>query len=214
MMIPWRGLLVAACAMTLAACASRGPTLPPQTVLQDPEALAAAQAAQATREAWLRGHANWGFQARVAVSQAGKGGSGRLDWQQQAGRYTAQLSAPVTRQSWRLSADGDGAMLEGLAGGPRQGGDADLLLREATGWDIPVQTLSDWARGLSAPGQGESEFALNGQLQALQQAGWQIRYSEWQAGQGDTPAMPRRIEAQRGDSKVRLVVDQWEFDRP
>lgn len=207
-----RGLLLAACVMTLAACASRGPARPSQPSLQDPEALAAAQAAQATREAWLRGHAAWSFEARVAVSQAGKGGSGRLDWQQQAGRYTAQLSAPVTRQSWRLSADGDGALLEGLAGGPRQGGDADLLLREATGWDIPVQTLSDWARGIAS--EGRAEFAANGQLQTLEQAGWHIRYGEWQPGQGDAPAMPRRIEAQRGDSKVRLVVDHWEFGEP
>ncbi|GGD43196.1 lipoprotein insertase outer membrane protein LolB [Pseudoxanthomonas indica] len=212
MMTTPRGLLLAACSLLLTACASRGPTLPPTAVLQDPAALAAAQAAQATREAWLQGHASWGFEARVAVSQAGKGGSGRLDWQQQAGRYTAQLSAPVTRQSWRLSADGDGALLEGLAGGPRQGGDADLLLREATGWDIPVQTLSDWARGIAAA--GRAEFATNGQLQTLEQAGWQIRYGEWQAGQGDTPTMPRRIEAQRGESKVRLIVDHWQFDGP
>jgi outer membrane lipoprotein LolB len=208
----WRGLLLAAGLMTLAACASRGPALTRSPSLQDPGALAAAQAGQATREAWLQGHASWSFEARVAVSQAGKGGSGRLDWQQQAGRYTAQLSAPVTRQSWKLSADGDGALLEGLAGGPRQGGDADVLLREATGWDIPVQTLSDWARGIA--GDGKAEFASNGQLQGLEQAGWQIRYGEWQAGQGDAPAMPRRIEAQRGDSKVRLIVDRWDFDGP
>lgn len=207
-----RGLLLAAWIVTLSACASRGPALPSQPTMQDPEALAAAQAAQATREAWLRGHASWSFEARVAVSQAGKGGSGRLDWQQQAGRYTAQLSAPVTRQSWRLSADGDGALLEGLAGGPRQGGDADLLLREATGWDIPVHTLSDWARGIAS--EGRAEFSANGQLQSLEQAGWQIRYGEWQAGQDDAPAMPRRIEAQRGDSKVRLIVDHWEFGAP
>lgn len=208
----WRGLCLAASTLLLAACASRGPTptLPP--AMQAPEAIAAAQARQATREAWLSAHAGWGFEGRVAVSQAGKGGSGRLDWRQQAQRYTAQLSAPVTRQSWRLSADGDGALLEGLAGGPRQGGDADSLLRSATGWDIPVQTLSDWARGIARD--GRAEFGPEGQLQALEQAGWRILYTEWQPATGEQPALPRRIEAQRGESKVRLIVDRWDFDAP
>ncbi|MFB8831670.1 lipoprotein insertase outer membrane protein LolB [Azotobacter sp. CWF10] len=40
--------------------------------------------------------------------------------------------------------------LEGLAGGPRDGEDAQQLLLEATGWDIPVNQLPEWIRGLVA----------------------------------------------------------------
>lgn len=207
---PWRGLLIAAWVLTLAACASRGPRVQAPAPLTDPEAVAAAQARQATREAWLQGHADWRFEGRVAVSQAGKGGSGRLDWQQLGERYITSLSAPVTRQSWRLSADAQGARLEGLEGGTRAGPDADQLLREATGWDIPVKTLSDWARGIAA--RGEPEFDPLGQLSALQQAGWRIRYTEWQPASADVPAMPRRVEAVRGEAKVRLIVDRWDFE--
>lgn len=204
-----RGPLLAAWIVLLAACASGGGRKAAPPALVDPEDVAAAQARQSTREAWLRGRKDWGFEARVAVSQAGKGGSGRLDWRQQGERYTASLSAPVTRQSWRLSVDADGARLEGLEGGPRQGGDADLLLREATGWDIPVRTLSEWARGLSD--QGSPEFGPEGQLQALRQAGWNIRYTEWMPASGEQPAMPRRVEAERGQARVRLVVDRWDL---
>ncbi len=204
-----RGPLLAASVLLLAACASGGGRRQAAPALVDPEDVAAAQARQSIREAWLRGRKEWGFEARVAVSQAGKGGSGRLDWRQQGTQYTASLSAPVTRQSWRLSADDGGARLEGLEGGTRQGSDADLLLREATGWDIPVQTLSDWARGLSE--QGSPEFGPEGQLQALRQAGWNIRYTEWMPAAGEQPAMPRRIEAERGQARVRLVVDRWDL---
>lgn len=206
----WRGPLLAACVLMLAACASGGGRKSAPPPLDDPEDVAAAQARQATREAWLRGQPEWGFEARVAVSQAGKGGSGRLDWRQRGAQYTASLSAPVTRQSWRLSAGAEGAELEGLEGGPRRGDDADLLLREATGWDIPVQTLSEWARGLS--GQGSPEFGPEGQLQALRQAGWTIRYTEWLPAAGAQPAMPRRIEAERGQARVRLIVDRWDLE--
>ena len=62
------------------------------------------------------------------------------------------LSAPVTRQSWRLVDDGHQgeARLEGLPGGPRGGADAEALLTEATGWRVPVNFLPDWVLGLPA----------------------------------------------------------------
>ncbi len=209
MMAKWRGLLVLAGVLMLAGCASRGARVDAPGVLEDPESLAAARAQQATREAWLRTQAEWSFEGRVAVSQGERGGSGRLDWQQRDDGFVAQLSAPVTRQSWRLSADGHGARLEGLEGGTRQGPDADQLLREATGWEIPVRTLADWARGVVV--QGEPIYGSDGRLQTLDQAGWNIRYTEWRAGEAGSPAMPRRVEAQRGPARVRLVVDQWSF---
>lgn len=206
-----RLLAAASVLLLLAGCASRGPAVQPAPTL-DPAIAAEAAVRQAQREAWLSAHPAWGFQGRVAVSQAGKGGSGRLDWQQQAERYTAQLSAPVTRQSWRMSADGDGALLEGLAGGPRQGGDADTLLREATGWEIPVQTLAQWARGMTAG--SRAEYGADGQLLRMDQAGWRIVYTEWQPATANEPALPKRVEAERGQAKVRLIVDTWDFGSP
>lgn len=207
-----KGLGWMACLLLLAGCASRGPTIETLRSLDDPEAIAAAQAGQATREAWLSARPDWSFEGRVAVSHGSKGGNGRLDWEQAGVTYIAALSAPITRQSWRLIVDDRGARLEGLDGGTRNGPDADLLLREATGWDIPVQTLAEWARGIAAGGQ--ATFGMNGQLQSLSQSGWQIRYSEWQPIATDVPPMPRRIEAQRGEARVRLIIDRWDFGSP
>ncbi|KRG67374.1 lipoprotein insertase outer membrane protein LolB [Pseudoxanthomonas dokdonensis] len=197
----------------LAGCASRGPSVAGQASLTDPQALAAAQAGQATRSAWLRTHPQWSFQGRVAISQNGKGGNGRMDWQQDGDSYQVSLSAPITRQSWQLHVDPQGARLLGLEGGERSGPDAAALLQAATGWQVPVQALSDWARGMAAEGMaGESRYNLQGQLQHLQQQGWQVDYAEWLAPQGDQPAMPRRIEAARGEAKVRLIIDQWSLE--
>lgn len=211
-----RNLLLAVLAAGLAACASHPVRTDGPALLRDPEALAAAQARQANREAWLRSRPGWSFSGRVAVSQAGKGGSGRLDWRQEGEGYVLSLAAPVTRQSWRLSGDAAGARLEGLEGGTREGADADELLRQATGWDVPIRHLADWARALAAPGDGPAEpaFDLDGRIVLLAQSGWRIAYSDWQPPEGDAPAMPRRLEAERGTARVRLVVDQWQFDPP
>lgn len=178
----------------------------------------AAERAEAARVQALRAQPDWAFQGRVAVSRGREGGSGRIDWDQRGDAYEVQLSAPVTRQSWRLHGDAvDGSgRLDGLQGGPREGADAQAVLREATGWDIPVGQLPDWARGLVQPGHGDShlERDAEGRPRRLQQDGWTVQYLEWLAPQEGRQALPRRIEASRGDARVRLVIDQWTTTAP
>lgn len=188
----------------LAACATQAPrTLAPGQ-------LAAAEAAQEAREAALRREPGWSLTGRLAVSAGRNGGSGRLDWRQNGANFDVSVSAPVTRQSWRLSGDAGGARLEGLDGGPRTGPDAATLLREATGWEIPVVALADWVRGARAPalGPAQVEFDADGRLRRLGQGGWTIDYT-WPDAASGPGAMPSRLDARRGDARVKLVIDAW-----
>lgn len=209
-----RPLLLAAATLAVSACTSVGTqkTAPPAVV--ETVSAEAAQA-EAARVAALHAQPDWAFQGRVAVSKGKDGGSGRIDWKQQGRRYVVELSAPVTRQSWKLSGDtqSGGGRLEGLAGGTREGEDAQQLLLDATGWDIPVNPLPDWIRGLVAAGTGDGAQAVErdgeGRPRRMQQMGWQVQYLDWYPADAARPALPRRIEASRGDAKVRLLVDQW-----
>lgn len=207
-----RPLLLAAVTVAVTACTSVGTQKTPAPEVVYTVSPAAERAEEARVQA-LRAQPDWHFQGRVAVSKGKNGGSGRIDWDQQASQYQIQLSAPVTRQSWTLQGDavqGNGR-LEGLGGGPREGDDARQLLLEATGWDIPVNELPDWTRGLVLRGSGDSavERDADGRPRRMQQAGWVVQYLEWYPAQDGAPALPRRIEASRGDAKVRLLVDQW-----
>ena len=197
------GVLAMAC-LLLAACATR-PSKPPP-----PLSSAAAQQQQLQRETVLRQQAHWSLAGRVAIRNGDKGGSGRLDWQQQDKAYTVSLSAPVTRQSWRLSDGPLGARLEGVEGGPRQGSDAARLLQAATGWDIPLAALGDWVRGLPAPGlpAASLQFDAQGRLSRLLQDGWTIDY-RWPETDAVAPVLPQRIDAAKGEVRVRLIVDAW-----
>jgi len=202
-------VLAAGLALLLAACAS-GPTRPPAPPL-DP---AAAQQAAAQRGAL----SDWGLSGRVAISNAGRGGNARIDWTQRGERYDIALSAPVTRQSWRLGGDAAGARLEGVEGGPRESADVEALLQAATGWDIPVRAMVAWVRGVPAPAAGQGDFTLqpaaDGLPARLVQDGWEIDYREWYPAEGARPALPRRIEARRGEARVRLLVDDWAVAEP
>jgi outer membrane lipoprotein LolB len=156
--------------------------------------------------------AEWSLSGRIAVSTGERGGSGRIDWQQEAGEYTISLSAPVTRQSWQLSGNDRGARLEGIAGGPREDADVEQLLLSATGWNIPVRALQDWVRGIPAPAAefGPEKHVYSGSLPAsLEQAGWTIDYQEWLPAGTDRPQLPRRIVARSGNASVKLVIDEW-----
>lgn len=200
-----RGLALVA-ALALAACVARpvrapGPALP----------AAEAQARQAARDAALAAQPQWGLQGRVALSNGHQGGSGRIDWRQDGARYEVALSAPVTRQSWRLVGREGDVRLEGLDGGPRTGTDATTLLQQATGWVIPVDALAAWVRGARAPGHGDAgvDYAADGELAALRQDGWTLQYRDWRPQPGLPIALPHWVEATRGDARVRLVVDAW-----
>jgi outer membrane lipoprotein LolB len=200
--------LVVAC-MLLAGCAAQAVRESPSF----PGTVAQIQA-QAARVAVLEAHPRWSLQGRVAVSNGREGGNGRIDWQQDGPRFAVSLSAPITRQSWRLSGDGSSARLEGLDGGPREDSDAERLLHEATGWVIPVAALSAWVRGAAAVGLPKAalQFGSDGRLARIEQGGWTIDYSGWQSEPGLGMELPRHLLASRGEAKVRLVIDGWQQD--
>lgn len=207
----------AAMAFLLVACVPQTVRAPLPTL--SPQELAQAQAQLSAHEAAVRLASSWSLQGRVALSNGRNGGSGSLDWRQQGSGYEVALSAPITRQSWRLSGDASGARLEGLEGGTRTGGDPEQLLREATGWEIPVAALSSWVRGARADeavfGPATTAFGADRRLARIEQAGWVIDYAAWQPqAEAGRAVLPSRLNAQRGEARVRLVVDRWEGAAP
>lgn len=203
----FKALALAGALLTLAGCATR-------PVVENPPAASGAemQAGRAAREAALAAQRDWGLDGRVAVSSDGQGGSARMEWRQQGEHFDVTLSAPITRQSWRLAGEPGKARIDGLPGGPREGASAQELLMQATGWTIPVDALAFWVRARPAPGGGEqSVFDRDGRLTRLQQSGWTIDYS-WAASQvaaSSGPELPVRIDARRANARVRLAVDRW-----
>ena len=129
---PLRGSWLACLALVLAACA-QAPGRP---------ASGGGAEGQAQREASLQSEATWGFAGRVAIDHAGRAGNARIEWKQRGEDFDITLSAPVTRQSWRLVREAGRSRIEGLEGGIREGADAEGLLHESTGWRIPVASLA------------------------------------------------------------------------
>lgn len=196
------GLLLACLlsACVLSACA-------PVRVRETP----AAAAAQAAREAELVQRTHWTITARIAVSNGQDGGSGELVWKQDGENYTFTVHAPVTGRTWKLSGDARRATLEGVDPTPDVDTDAERLLHDRLGWDVPLVDLGAWVRGLRAPASRASVQYDERNLPAvIEQSGWKVEYRDWFGDR--TPALPRRVFASRGGAHVRVALENWNFD--
>lgn len=167
----------------------------------------AALQAQELRERAVAGWGAWGFSGRIAISGGDGGGSGRIEWRRQGDRLEVSLQAPVSRQSWRLVARPGAARLDGLDGGPRRSTSAEHLLREELGWRLPLAAVEAWVRGVRHRDSGSIAFDADGRPARLREAGWEIEFRGWDPGQ---PELPRRVFAQAGEQRLRLVVDRWQ----
>jgi outer membrane lipoprotein LolB len=142
------------------------------------------------------------------VSDGHEGGSGSLTWTQDGDHYDFVVRAPITGRSFRLRGGPDGAELDGLKGGPVHGRNAQRLLRRALGWQVPVEQLRAWVRGLRAPGsRAQLAFDREGLPSQIVQDGWTVRYPDWFAEQ--TPPMPRKVYAERKPYRVRVAIESW-----
>jgi outer membrane lipoprotein LolB len=196
----WRAsarVFVAGLVLVLSACAA------PR--LRDADE--AALEAQSRRESVLAAEGRWSLSGRIAVSDAGDGGSGRITWRQDGDRYTIDISAPVSRRTWRLTGSPAGATLEGLDGGPRFDESAEALLRREVGWTVPFASLSAWVRGARGAGPALLEFDAEGRPARLSQAGWIVEFRTWNQAE---PELPLKVFAARGQQRVRLVVERWD----
>lgn len=192
-------LLGAAAGLLLAACA-------PVPVRRPADQ--AALAAQAAREAQLAGVDHWTIEGHLGVSDGHEGGSGSLTWTQDGDRYDFQLRAPITGKSFRLSGGPDGALLEGIEGGPLRGPDAEALMRRALGWEVPLHDLRAWVLGLRAPGaEAELSFGEHDLPSLLRQDGWTVDYRAWHTDQ--QPPLPQKVFASRPPYKVKLSIDSF-----
>lgn len=213
-----RGVYAVLCAASLAGCVS----VPRQQGVAigslSSDAQAAAMARQEMREQRLRALPALSFSGRVALSNGRNAGSGRIEWRQSGDNYEVTLSAPVTRQSWKLSGDAASARIEGIEGGPREGANVVQLLRDTTGLDIPVGALAAWASAARADvavfGPARIGFDAGGRLARIEQDGWTVDYLGWQdqdVGSGEPLQVPNRINAQRDPARVRLAIDAWSW---
>nr|WP_081475710.1 lipoprotein insertase outer membrane protein LolB [Microbulbifer agarilyticus] len=192
-------ILGAALLFTLAACSAQKPQ--PQ---HPPSHTAQQQSAAALQR--------WEVKGKLGVRSPRENGSANLVWQQANANYRIHLSGPLGAGSTTITGAPNGVSLQKgsdpavFASNPAQ------LTEQIMGWPLPVSEMFYWVRGLAAPGavSGQRKNA-EGLLQSLQQAGWQLNFSDYQVV--GPYKLPSRIKAASsnpaGPVSVTVVVKEW-----
>jgi outer membrane lipoprotein LolB len=94
----------------------------------------------------------WAFEGRLAVNDGQDGGSGHFNWQRHGEASSMDFHGALGRGAWRLEADRNGAVLELADGEIDRAPSVGQLVERRLGWKIPVDALSWWVKGCTAPG--------------------------------------------------------------
>ncbi len=184
--------------LLLAGCAGLGPREPTSAGWQ----------AHSQQLAGLR---HWTASGKLAIRAVEASESASLVWQQQDENTHLELSGPLGVGATTIHSDG--RQLDIRRGDEHR--TIDISTPDSvvlnTGWDLPLVALTYWLKGLPSPSTNVQDLELDPHtelLQTLQQDGWEVRYAEYGQFQGFT--LPTRLQIQRGDTRVKVVIARWQ----
>lgn len=202
-----RAALALTLTLVLAACATAPMAPLPDGLTDQPPA------DWSQRQSELMQFQYWQLKGKLAVHQPSDSGTAVINrWSQTGDRYQLSLSSSFLGLGHtELGGVPDYIELTLPSGETYRSADPPALISAATGWELPIDSLVWWIRGLPQPGSDyRLLFDADGQLAAIRQHGWEIRYNRWQQFVKDTPALPALITARKDKKRVKLAVTSWQ----
>ncbi len=150
---------------------------------------------------------DWQIKGKIGVRTAEDGGSAYLDWSQSMDSFYILLSGPLGQGSTVIDGNPYGARLQNSEGTFLSESPEELVLTH-TGWNIPIQNLLYWVKGIPAP-YGKPEIKLNalGTIEEMVQDGWHLTYSRYGNAMGNI--LPQRIIIDKDELKVTFIIKEW-----
>ena len=150
---------------------------------------------------------HWQVEGKLGLRQDGRGNSARLRWQQSGEHYAIQLSGPLGAGAVIIEGD-ERAVLVRNSGGEYRAANPEQLVKELTGWQIPVRDLTFWARGMPSPTLEISSARIEqGRLAQLSQGGWLIEYKDYSRVKQFW--LPAKMTMSRAETRLTLVFIHW-----
>lgn len=151
---------------------------------------------------------NWTARGKIALRSGQQSESASLDWQQRGSDTRLQLAGPMGLQATEIHSNGRELLVQRGEELTRLDITTPDALRLQTGWDLPLQALPFWLKGMPAPEPRATAVNIADELlQQLDQNGWVIRYERYQ--QFGDYLLPTRLSIERGDTRARVVIQDW-----
>lgn len=187
-------LLLVGLALLLSACATR----PPEPQYDD--------ARWRAQRAQLEQLTHWTLSGKLAISSAKGNGSARLYWEQQGDDYRLNLSSLIGTRIMDMRKQGSRIAITDDQGREHVAKDPGALIYQLTGWNLPVEQLPIWIKGL--PGRAHYQLGTDGRLQQVRTSDWRLDYQSFQPQQGWL--LPSRLELNGPGTRIRMAISQWQ----
>ncbi len=159
----------------------------------------------------MLGISNWHIKGKIGYETAAESGSAWVDWRQRVNRFNLLLGGPFGAGTVQIFGDDNFVTLRQAKASDISAVSAKALARRLLGWELPIDELSYWIRGIPAPDTPASEQGFNQQnlLVNLHQHGWQLVFSNYR--HTEAGVFPGKITATRGETHFKLIIKEHLF---
>jgi outer membrane lipoprotein LolB len=146
---------------------------------------------------------------RVNVRAEKSAYPGRIRWQHEPERDEVWLYSPLGSAVAHMQQDADGASLTASDGKQYHAARVTELARKVLGYELPLEALQYWVRGLPSPALdgGERKDDADGRPEQITQGGWKVTYLDWEPA--GASGLPSKLDVAGEGLRMRLVVEEW-----
>lgn len=188
----------------LSACATQAPLATPTVQNQQ---------SWNERQSTLNQLTRWHNEGALAIQTAKSNQTLQFDWQLQSENdYSLRFIGPVGTGYGTLKTTPTESVYFAPQNKVYSDKNAEALLAKVTGWQLPVNDLYYWARGLPAPGSTANlQFDdSHSHITELQQDGFDVVFQHY-SGVGKLD-LPSKLLIQNATVKVKIVITHWQLD--
>ncbi|WP_276610859.1 lipoprotein insertase outer membrane protein LolB [Wenzhouxiangella sp. XN24] len=162
------------------------------------------------RRETLRDIEEFRMEGRLALNTGRRGYSGTVSWEQNDDIVDFRFRGPFGFGGFRIHGDPEQLRVKTTAGDEFLLTDPEKEMNDRFGWSLPVHSMRYWILGVSDPGLPATEVPDEvGLLESVEQAGWAVYYDSY--GEAEGLVLPRRLDMERGDVRIRVMTDRWEI---
>jgi len=157
---------------------------------------------------------NWKMKGKIAVKAGSKGGHATLRWDRDGQSQHIELYGPLGGGRVVIDTDAQGVRLQDTKGGDTRGDSIASLIEQRLGWPLPFDQLPFWLRGLPASQDAKIQWNERGQIERMNDSGWQVSYPEYQSvsiSSAQLAQVPREVELSALPGTLRVYDKNGEY---
>lgn len=154
----------------------------------------------------------WQVQGKLGIRLPDNSGSLYFNWKQEPNSYAIHLSGPLGQGATWIRGNHSGVTIQAGSQPKVFAATPEALLIKTLGWDLPVQELYYWIRGVQSPLSDITSVQRSdeGRFMSLEQSGWQLQFLRYKDFSGRI--LPKKLIAQRNDIRLTFVIKNWNID--